>query len=197
MQRIVIASIFGVLLTCTPAHLESQANPSAGRVAIDTAHSTLTVHVFRSGVFSFAGDNHEVRAPIASGSIDAARQTVEFVVQAAQMTVLDPKLDASKRAQVQANMLGPEVLDAQRYPKIIFHSTSVEAIGSDGWMVHGELTLHGVTQPLAIRVSRTGPEYRGSASLTQTAFSIKPIRVAGGTVKVKDEVKVDFVIVTR
>jgi hypothetical protein len=33
--------------------------------------------------------------------------------------------------------------------------------------------------------------------LKQTAFGIKPISVAGGTIKVKDEVEIDFTIFPR
>jgi len=37
-----------------------------------------------------------------------------------------------------------------------------------------------------------GSRYRGSATLKQTDFGITPVTVAGGTVKVKNEVKVEF-----
>jgi hypothetical protein len=40
-----------------------------------------------------------------------------------------------------------------------------------------------------------GGHYRGSASFKQSNFGISPIRIAGGTVKVKDEVKIEFDIV--
>jgi hypothetical protein len=44
-------------------------------------------------------------------------------------------------------------------------------------------------------VSLEGRHYRGSASFKQSNFGINPIRIAGGTVKVKDEVKIEFDIV--
>jgi hypothetical protein len=43
-------------------------------------------------------------------------------------------------------------------------------------------------------VTLKGEHYRGSATLRQTDFGIKPLTVAGGTVKVKDEVKIEFEI---
>jgi hypothetical protein len=36
--------------------------------------------------------------------------------------------------------------------------------------------------------------YEGTAMLKQSAFGIKPVRTAGGTVKIKDEIKVAFSI---
>ena len=44
-------------------------------------------------------------------------------------------------------------------------------------------------------VSLDGGHYRGFASFKQSNFGISPIRIAGGTVKVKDEVKIEFDIV--
>ncbi len=111
MEQSLRAAVLATLLTSFPALLASQSNPITGAAAIDVARSTLTVHVYRSGIFSFAADNHEIRAPVASGSIDEGRRSVEFMVDPRQMTVLDPGLDAKKRAQVQETMLGPEVLD--------------------------------------------------------------------------------------
>jgi hypothetical protein len=34
---------------------------------IDAEHSVITVHVFKSGLFSAFADNHEIRAPISRG----------------------------------------------------------------------------------------------------------------------------------
>ena len=39
------------------------------------------------------------------------------------------------------------------------------------------------------------PAYVGAAIFRQTQFGIRPVSVAGGAVKVKDEVKIDFAIV--
>jgi hypothetical protein len=39
-------------------------------------------------------------------------------------------------------------------------------------------------------------DYKGSARLKQTEFGITPVTVAGGAVQVKDEVTLDFDVVT-
>jgi hypothetical protein len=46
-------------------------------------------------------------------------------------------------------------------------------------------------------VTLKGEHYRGAATLKQTDFGITPVTVAGGTVKVKDEVKIEFEVVLR
>jgi polyisoprenoid-binding protein YceI len=67
--------------------------------------------------------------------------------------------------------------------------------GEGHWEVHGDLTLRGKKQPVVVAVSLQDGHYRGSASFKQSTFGIAPISVAGGTVKVKDEIKIEFDIV--
>lgn len=166
--------------------------------SIDPASSKLIVRVFKSGLFGGFADNHEVEAPIADGAIDEARSQVRFTVDSQRMQVLDPQLAPGKRQQVQERMLGPEVLDATRFPQITFLSTSVEARGSDQFLVRGELSLRGVTHPVeATVVRKENGRYTGLCTLKQQDFGIKPISIAGGTVKVKDELKIDFDIRTK
>ena len=163
---------------------------------LDTDRSTLTVFVYKSGLFSAFADDHIIRAPIASGSIsDDSPRAVEVVVRSASLQVLDPKLAADKRSEVQTRMLGPEVLDTEKYPDITFTSTSIEAAGADRWTVTGRLSIHGKTHPTTFPVARQDGRYRGTVVVKQRDFEIQPISIAGGAVKVKDELKVEFDIV--
>ncbi len=163
---------------------------------IDTARSTMTVRVYRSGLFSVFAHNHEIRAPIASGATDE-QHMVELTVKSADLKVLDPDLSAKDRAQVQQTMLGPQVLDVAVFPQIHFRSTQLEPMGTGKWRVRGDLTLHGVTRPVDVEVARENGRYRGAATLKQRDFGMKPIKIAGGTVSVKNEVRVEFDIALR
>jgi hypothetical protein len=46
-------------------------------------------------------------------------------------------------------------------------------------------------------VKKQSQTYTGSSQLKQTDFGITPVSVGGGTVKVKDELKLDFEVVTH
>ena len=182
----------------TIAILAPTAAAGAESRPIDKGRSTLTVFVYKSGLFSAFADDHIIRAPVAGGSISAdAPLAVEVRVQSATLEVLDPKLAADKRADVQARMLGPEVLDSARYPDITFTSTAIEPAGTDRWTVTGRLTIRGQTRPVTFAVARRDGRYRGTAVLKQRDFGIQPISIVGGTVKVKDEIKVEFDIVAQ
>ena len=178
--RISIATLSWILLASAAPH------------AIDTKASTLTIHVGKTGAFSAFGHEHVIAAPIASGSADAAAKHVELRVDAAALRVHDPKGSESDKAQIQKTMLGPEVLDAERFHEIIFKSTSAQENGSGAWTVAGSLTLHGETRPVTVTVREQNGRYTGSATVRQSEFGIKPVKVAGGTVKVKDDVQIEF-----
>jgi polyisoprenoid-binding protein YceI len=166
--------------------------------ALDAGRSTLTVRVFKAGLFSFAAHNHEIQAPIASGSLaESGKPAVELAVDARQLKVLDPELPADKRAEVQKTMHSPDVLDSKQFTEIRFRSTSIEKIGEEKWTVRGDLTLHGQTQPVVVNVTGGNGHYRGSASFKQKTFGIQPVSIAGGTIKVKDEVKIEFEVFAR
>jgi len=166
---------------------------AAGTHPFDTKKSVITVHVFKAGFFSAFGHNHEVRAPISSGSIgQGSSPSVELTIDTRKMLVVDADVSDKDRADIQSTMLGPKVLDVARYPEIRFRSRRVEQTRTGQWRISGELTLHGQTRPLTLEVSGSAGRYRGSSTLRQKDFGITHVSVAGGTVKVKDEVRVDF-----
>jgi polyisoprenoid-binding protein YceI len=181
-------SRFGAALLSLFPLLIARAEPRQ----IDTEKSVLTVRVFKSGMLSAFGHDHEISAPIASGTVDTAAHRVEFRAHAASLRVRDPKTSEKDRTEVQKNMLGPEVLDAERHTEISFRSTSAEPAGEGGWQVRGDLTLHGATKPVVVEVRESGGHFTGTARLRQSDFGIEPIKVAGGTVRVKDEVRIEF-----
>lgn len=161
--------------------------------AIDVSHSMLKVHVFKSGLFSPFAHDHEIEAPISEGAAEfSSTAGVTLRVDAQKLRVLDPGASANDRAQIQKTMEGPAVLDSERFPEISFRSTRVEQLGNDHWKVHGDLTLHGQMNPVMVDVALKDAHYLGSSVLKQRNFGITPISLAGGTVKVKDEVKIEF-----
>lgn len=173
--------------------LTSPAAANSDARKIDGPHSTITVRVYKTGFFSAFAHNHEIQAPIQSGEVkESGSPSVELHVDARKMRVIDPEASQGTRTKIQETMLGAQVLDADHFPEIRFQSTSVEPKGPDHWIVHGNLALHGKDHPIAVEVTLKDERYRGSASLKQTDFGIIPVTVAGGTVKVKDEVKVEF-----
>ena len=93
-------------------------------------------------------------------------------------------------------MVGPEVLDVREFPEIHFRSTAVRQSGGNRWAVRGNLELHGQSRPVALEITETDGQFSGTATLKIRDYGISPPAVAGGSVKVKNEIKLDFKVIT-
>jgi len=164
---------------------------SAQQHDIDTQKSTLTIHVGKTGAFSALGHEHEVRAPIHSGSAETgSHPAVEVRVDARALRVIDKDDSEKNRAEVQKTMLGPEVLDSEHHQEIVFKSIGAEPTGQGRWTLHGNLTLRGQTHAVTVQTTLKDGRYTGETTVKLTDFGIKPPGKAG--VKAKDEVRIEF-----
>jgi polyisoprenoid-binding protein YceI len=177
--------------------------------SVDAAQSKLQITVGKSGLLSMVGHNHLIDASDISGSVqydaaDISHDAVTFSVAVSSLRVVDPGESDSSRQQVQATMLGPAVLDAKQFETITFSTTAVSQAKSlsEGWQsldLTGLLKLHGVEReihvPVQLRLDGDVLHARGQATVRQSDFGITPVTAVGGTVRVKDEVKISFEIV--
>jgi polyisoprenoid-binding protein YceI len=178
-----------------PALLLTLANTAtfAAQKQIDPTQSALTIHVGKTGLFSAAGHEHTVTAPIAKGTIDdGPAPHVSFQIESARLTVLPE----DHQSEVQRTMQ-EQVLESTRFPEIQFSSDRVQSSANNQWNVSGQLTLRNETKPVQMHVQLLEGKYVGTSTIKQTDFGIKPVSAGGGTVKVKDELKIDFSIRTK
>jgi polyisoprenoid-binding protein YceI len=170
---------------------------AAQPAAIDTGHSTVTVRVYKTGLFSGLAHNHIVKAPIASGTVDTMQRTVAISFNAEDLKIADTEGSESEHQEIEATMKGPKVLDVAQFPVISFASKRIEMADSKTYRVVGDLKLHGASREITMPVVFTDGSYKGSVMLKQTDFGITPVKIAGGTVRVKDEIEISFEIRTR
>ena len=177
---------------------------------IDPGQTTITLHVGRAGVFAFAGHDHEVVAPAMQGRIildrtNLSRSTVSVTFEATALKVTGKGEPPEDVPEVQRVMLGDQVLDVQRHPTITFQSRQVSVVKqSTSQMtlgITGDLTLHGVTRPVAVPVTvqltADGLRATGRTTVQQSQFGIRPVTAGAGTVRVKDEVEVVLSVTAR
>ncbi|HXW92225.1 MAG TPA: YceI family protein [Terriglobales bacterium] len=166
---------------------------AAGQAAIDVEHSRIRIHVGKGGLFSAAGHEHWVQAPIVEGDLqEGPPATISFRVDSRQMKVEeDQSLSGEQRSEVESTMQ-TKVLESGQYPEIRFHSTSITQASPNTWDVRGDLSLHGQTRPVHTTVRKQENAYLGRCQIKQTDFGIQPVRVAGGMVRVKDELDIEF-----
>ena len=188
--------------------VKMSATDIALRYSIDVAKSRFTARAFATGLLSAMGHNPTLaireytgEATFPPGNLEQA--TIRFTVQSASLTVTD---DISQKDRTELeNKMRQEVLETSAYPEIVFESSKISPnqLGENTYTVNiaGNLTLHGTSRNETIyaQVTLAGDTLRafGEFSLRQTDYGIKLVSVAGGTLKVKDEVKVTFDFTAR
>jgi polyisoprenoid-binding protein YceI len=178
------------------------------RYVIEAKGGNFTVRAFATGMLSVFGHNPTIAIPEFEGEILLNPEAIEqssmrLVIHAASLTDTD---DVSEKDRNEINRaMHEQVLESDSYPEIVYECSRLTAskTGEGQYWValNGELTLHGVTrtQPVSTRVSLNGDRLRaaGDFSVRQSDYEIRPVSAAGGTIKLKDELKLSFDITAR
>jgi polyisoprenoid-binding protein YceI len=187
------------------------ANPAGAEEAfvVDAAASSFRISVGKSGLFSFAGHEHQVLATAIEGRIvvnreEAARSSVNLRFETSGLKVEGQGEPAEDVPKVQAKLASPEVLNVVQFPEVTFRSTAVEARqspdGSWNLRVTGDVTIKGASRslvlPLRVQLAEGVLTATGQTVLKQREFGITPVSV-GGVVKVRNELGLDYKIVAR
>jgi polyisoprenoid-binding protein YceI len=106
----------------------------AGTWVADPVHSNVSFEVGYAGVNTFRGGFREFAATLSGDSLEGSAQVASVDV---------------KDEQLNGHLQTPDFFDAQRFPAITFTATE---LSREGTSVRGagELTLKGVTKPIAI-----------------------------------------------
>jgi polyisoprenoid-binding protein YceI len=175
---------------------------------IDGRASRFTVRAFASGMLAAMGHNPSVGIREFSGEMSFDPEKAEagsfrLGVNAASLSIQDDVSEKDRREM--ERLMNQEVLEAAKFPEIRYEASDITVTRVSEMLysaaLNGELTLHGVTrrQPINARITLLGSMLRASGDFTldQTDYNIKLVSVAGGVLKVKDELKFSFEIVAR
>jgi len=171
--------------------------------------STFTVQAFAEGLFSAFGHDPVIAVRSFNGSAEFvpdtfAQASLHLTIDASSLRVAN-EVKEKDRLEIE-NTMQREVLEVQTYPEIKFDSTNVtlSRLGKGRYRARliGDLSLHGVTQKnvwitAEVTVADAMLRAKGDYQLRQTDFKIKPVSVAGGTLKIKNELKCAFDICAR
>ena len=114
-----------------------------GTWQIDPSHSTVEFEIKHLGLARVKG-----RAPVVSGAIEGGEApSITGTVDVSRITTFDETRDG--------HLQSPDFFDTVRYPELAFASTAVARDG-DTLVVDGELTIKGITKPVALRGELVG-----------------------------------------
>ncbi len=119
-----------------------------GDYTIDPAHSRIGFAVRHAMVTNVRGEFTEYEGKLHLDGSDPAKSTAELVIKVASVD--------TKQAQRDEHLRTGDFFAAETYPEITFRSTSAEEVGGDTYRLHGDLSIKGVTRPIALDLEFTG-----------------------------------------
>lgn len=160
----------------------------------------LLVRTNRTGLGRKVGHDLtiEVRRWVAEATADTADPESSSVTLDAEVDSFEvvegvggvKPLTDGDRAEIR-KILREKVLHSGRYPTIAFRSTAVTGM-PEAFTVQGDLTIMGETHPVTVQGRLDGDRLRGSATVTQSRWGVKPYSAFFGTLKLADQVEVEF-----
>jgi polyisoprenoid-binding protein YceI len=126
----------------------SYAPVPGGTYNIDPAHSLIGFDVRHLEINWVQGRFKDFHGAVTFDEKDVTKSSVEF---AAKVASVDTEVEARDK-----HLRSADFFDVEKFPEMTFKSTSVERKGKDGYVLHGDLTLKGVTKPVALPFSITG-----------------------------------------
>jgi polyisoprenoid-binding protein YceI len=141
--------------TATPATATSSssapvaASPTSTRWAIDASHSEVGFRVRHMMVSWTRGKFDRFSGMVELDEKDLSKSKVEVSIEAASINTNTADRDAHLRSA--------DFFDAEKFPALKFKSTRVEPGVGGALVVHGDLEIRGVSQPVALHVDALSP----------------------------------------
>lgn len=131
---------------------EVKTTATAGVYDLDKTHASVTFRVDHLGMSRYTARFTGIDGKLNFDPANPAAMSVEASVDTRSIKTDYP----NPTPDFDAELAGPNWLDAARFPKITFKSTSVEPTGPNTAKVAGDFSLHGVTKPLVLDVIFNG-----------------------------------------
>ena len=159
---------------------------AAEQLHIGAARGTIDFAIGDSRLFRTTGSFKDWLGTVRVDDMEVSRSTVAVKVNTNSIDMLDP--------QQSAMLKDADFFDVARFPEMTYLSTRIDRTGETTLKVEGEITLRGITRPMALDVSVTdrkpdaaaGARYarfRGAGSLKRSEFGmVKYIDMVGDRV---------------
>lgn len=116
---------------------------------IDRSHSHLGFAIPFLGLNKVHGTFNDYTATILYDDVKPERSSVTVVIEAKSIDTHGEMRDR--------DLQGEPWFATEKHPQIVFQSTRIERKGGEQYVVHGNLTMKGITKAVAIPMTRTVP----------------------------------------
>lgn len=164
----------------------------AADYTIDDDHSFALFKVQHMGAGFTHGRFDAVSGELSFDEANPSASKVTVTVKADSISTGVPKMEG--------HLKSPEILDAVQFPTLSFTSKSWAKAADGTFDVSGDLTIHGVTKPISVKVAHTGkgtnPWTKKELIGFETSFDIqrKDYGVTYGPGAIGDTIRITFAL---
>lgn len=144
VSKVSALALLSAALLVLPA---SRGARAADTYAVDPVHSAVVFRTTHMGASHAWGRFNDLSGTFSLDEADPSRSMLDFQVKTASVDTGNPARDKHLRS--------PDFFNAIQYPTITFKSKSVAKVG-EAYEVTGELTLHGVTRLIKVKLVPVG-----------------------------------------
>jgi polyisoprenoid-binding protein YceI len=132
--------------------------------------SAVEYHVYshKGATNMFRGLFSDIKGNITFDPKHLDKASFDITVKASSISTANTQRDK--------DLTGPSFLSAAKYPDIRIKSTSITSDGKVVYILHGNLTLHGITKPVNIQFTATqlanGYLFRGSFRVDRMQYGV-------------------------
>jgi polyisoprenoid-binding protein YceI len=174
--------------------MTTEVEPKTTTWAIDSAHAAAHFAVKHMMFSTVRGQLGTVTGTIVEDTADLSRSSVEASIDLSTLSTREDKRDA--------HLKSADFFDVEQFPTVTFKSTRIEGSG-ENFKVIGDLTIHGVTKPVTLNVTKTGTGtnpwgmtvagYEATTSFNRKDFGLNwNVAIEAGGVMVGENVKVEI-----
>jgi polyisoprenoid-binding protein YceI len=154
LAALAVLSFAGGVATTSTVRAQAQATKvsyepiTGGDYRIDPAHSIIGFAIRHMEINWIEGRFKDFTGTIHYDESDITKSSVEFT---AKVESIDTGIEGRDK-----HLRTADFFEVAKYPEMTFKSTRVERKGKDNYVLHGDLTLKGVTRPVALPFIITG-----------------------------------------
>jgi polyisoprenoid-binding protein YceI len=130
---------------------------------IDPAHSSAQFTVRHMMITNVRGGFSRIQGTVVYDPGNPAESSITSIIDASSISTLDGQRDA--------HLKSADFLDTDKYPAITFNSQKIEPLGDDEWKVTGDLTIHGATKQVVLKVEGPTGELKDPFGATRMGAS--------------------------
>jgi len=164
-----------LVVACGLVGLLAASARAADNYQVDPVHAAVVFRVKHLGVGYTYGRLNEVGGRLVLDEEDPANCVFEVQAEADSVDTGNAKRDQ--------HLKGPDFFNAKEFPAVTFRSKQVKKADASTYEVAGELTLHGVTKPVTVKLQRVGTGkdpwggyrtgFEGSLTVKRSDFGMK------------------------